>query len=360
MGRPRKPLVVSSSETLQLQSMARSPRLSHSLARRALIVLMSTEGASYQAIASHCGVSVPTVNLWRQRWREGGIASLHGKHRPGRPPAYSHKEALALMHRVLQNHPGAARRWTVRSVAAQTGLSKSTIARYFAMFRLKPHLNQRARAFPDTRIVENSSVVGLYIYPPDKTLILCANEAAQIQAQRVGPAEPPMLLERAEGVTTSSGKKGASVLRTALNTLERPRLRRWHRSPDQEYLAFLDRLDRIVPTKFDLQLIADKGTREYPKLKAWLAGHPRYHLYYAPTHSKWLDLLESWLSRTTLPNAQRRWIRNLPAPVPRIDAYIEHCDTHRQPFGWIASANSILRNFRPPLESKVTNGTVHS
>jgi AraC-like DNA-binding protein len=145
MGRPRKPLVLNSAETAQLRSMAHSPSLSHSLVRRARIVLMSAEGASNRVIAAHCGVSIPTINLWRRRWCEGGIAALHGKPRPGRPPAYGHHAVVALIRRVLHDNRRTPSRCTVRAVAAQTGLSKSTVARYFAMFGLKQGLHRRGR-----------------------------------------------------------------------------------------------------------------------------------------------------------------------------------------------------------------------
>jgi transposase len=170
--------------------------------RRARIVLMSAEGISNQTIAAHCGVSVPTISHWRRCWRERGIAGLHGELRPGRPRSYDDEQVAALMRKVLHSRPPNATHWSVRSVAAHTGISKSTVARYFALFGLQPHRTKSYKLSTDPYFVDKvRDVVGLYLNPPDKALVLCVDEKSQIQALEHTQPVLPMGLGYVEGVT---------------------------------------------------------------------------------------------------------------------------------------------------------------
>jgi transposase len=144
MGRPNRAVEVSAAENEQLRSIARSRSLPHALVRRARIVLLSAEGVSNQTIAARCGVSVPTISHWRRCWRERGVAGLHGELRPGRPRSYGDEQVAALMRKVLHSRPPNATHWSVRTVAADTGISKSTVARYLALFGIQP---QRSKSF---------------------------------------------------------------------------------------------------------------------------------------------------------------------------------------------------------------------
>ena len=213
MGRPNSVVAVSADELGQLRSIARSRSLPHSLVRRSRIVLMSAEGKSNQAIAGACGVSVPTISHWRRCWRDRGVAGLHGELRPGRPRSYDDEQLAALMRKVLQSRPPNATHWSVRSVAVHTGISKSTIARYFALFGLQPHRTKSFKLSTDPFFVEKvRAVVGLYLNPPDKALVLCVDEKSQIQALERTQPVLPMELGYVEGVTHDYYRHGTTAI----------------------------------------------------------------------------------------------------------------------------------------------------
>jgi Homeodomain-like domain len=154
MGSPNEALVLRAEESAQLQALARSRSLPHSLVRRVRIVLMSAQGVSNRAVAARCGISAPTVSLWRQRYREQGIAGLHGELRPGRPRSYDDERVAELINKVLHSQPQASTHWSVRAVAAHTGISKSTVARYFALFGLQPHRSKSFKLSTDPFFIE--------------------------------------------------------------------------------------------------------------------------------------------------------------------------------------------------------------
>src|SRR6202050_3483066 len=265
MGRPNVVVAVSAAEAEQLRSIARSRSLPHSLVRRARIVLMSAEGIVNQIIAERCGVSVPTISHWRRCWRERGIAGLHGELRPGRPRSYDDERVAALMRKVLNSRPPNATHWSVRSVAQDTGISKSTVARYFALFGLQPHRSKSFKLSTDPFFVEKvRDVVGLYLNPPDKALVLCVDEKSQIQALERTQPVLPMGLGYVEGVTHDYYRHGTTTLFAALDTATGTVLtqcRQRHRH--QEYLDFLRQIDNNVPSDLDVHVIVDNyGTHK--------------------------------------------------------------------------------------------------
>jgi transcriptional regulator with XRE-family HTH domain len=239
--------------------LARSRSLPHALVRRARIVLMSAQGVSNQSIAERCGVSVPTISHWRRCWRERGVAGLHGELRPGRPRSHDDEQVAALMRKVLNSRPPNATHWSVRSVAQDTGISKSTVARYFALFGLQPHRSKSFKLSTDPFFVEKvRDVVGLYLNPPDKALVLCVDEKSQVQALERTQPVLPMGLGYVEGVTHDYYRHGTTTLFAALNVLDgsvisqcKPR----HRH--QEFMGFLNHLERQVPALLEVHLVAD-------------------------------------------------------------------------------------------------------
>src|SRR3984893_9134563 len=332
MGRTNTVVTVSAAESEQLGSIARSRSLPHSLVRRARIVLMSAEGVSNQTIAARCGVSVPTISHWRRCWRGRGVAGLHGELRPGRPRSHDDEQVAALMRKVLHSRPPNATHWSVRTVAAHTGISKSTVARYFALFGLQPHRSKSFKLSTDPFFVEKvRDIVGLYLNPPDKALVLCVDEKSQIQALERTQPVLPMGLGYVEGVTHDYYRHGTTTLFAALDTLDgkvitlcKPR----HRH--QEFLAFLNHLDRSVPTGVDIHLIADNyGTYKHPKVKAWLARPPRYHIHYTPTYASWLNQVERWFGLITQQAIRRGSFRSVRELVAKIDAYVAHYNAHK-------------------------------
>ena len=191
MGRPNAALMITQSERSQLRSIVRSRSLPHSLVRRAQIVLLSAAGAANREVARRCGVSAPVVSLWRQRYQQRGIAGLHAELRPGRPRSHSDEQVAGLLRKVLHSKPAVATHWSVRSVAAHTGISKSTVARYFALFGLQPHRSKSFKLSTDRSVEKVRDIVGLYLNPPDNALVLCVHEKSQVQAlERTQPVLP--------------------------------------------------------------------------------------------------------------------------------------------------------------------------
>src|SRR6202451_3185762 len=360
MGRPNTVVRVSSAEREQLDSITRSRSLPHAWVGRGRIVLVSSDGVSSGIIAGRCGVSVPTISHWRRCWRERGVAGLHGELRPGRPRSYDDEQLAPLLRKVLQRNPAVATHWSVRSVAAQTGISKSTVARYFALFGLQPHRSKSFKLSTDPFFVEKvRDIVGLYLNPPDNALVLCVDEKSQVQALERTQPVLPMGLGYVEGVTHDYFRHGTTTLFAALDIVDggiisqcKPR----HRH--QEFLSFLQHLDANVPADLELHLIADNSaTHKHPKRKAWLARHPRYRLHFTPTYSSWLNQIERWFALITQQAIRRGSFRNVRALVRKIDAYVAHYNAHKRPFVWTATADSIFAKLQRIC--KLINGTQH-
>src|ERR1700689_2405024 len=345
MGRPNTALMISPSERSQLGAIVRSRSLPHSLVRRAQIVLLSANGAANREVARRCGVSAPVVSLWRQRYQQSGVAGLHAELRPGRPRSHSDEQVAALLRKVLHSKPAVATHWSVRSVAEETGISKSTVARYFTLFGLQPHRSKSFKLSTDPFFVEKvRDVVGLSLNPPDKALVLCVDEKSQVQALERTQPVLPMGLGYVEGVTHDYYRHGTTTLFAALNVLDgsvisqcKPR----HRH--QEFMGFLNHLEHQVPAALAVHLIADNyATHKHPKVKAWLARHGRFHMHYTPTYASWLNQVERWFGLITQQAIRRGSFRSVRDLIRKIDSYVTHYNAASRPFIWTAPADSIF------------------
>jgi putative transposase len=353
-------LVISQAERKDLEAIVRSRSLPYAVVRRAQIVLQSADGASNRTVARNCGVSAPIVSLWRSRYQRDGLAGLHGELRPGRPRKHGDDKVAALLRTVLQSKPEVATHWTIRSAAAQTGISKSTVGRYFALFAVQPHRSRSFKLSTDPFFVEKvRAIVGLYLNPPDKALVLCVDEKSQIQALERTQPILPMGLGYAEGVTHDYFRHGTVTLFAALDIVTggvisqcKPR----HRH--QEFLSFLKHLDGNTPAAMELHLIADNyATHKHPQVKAWLARHPRFHLHFTPTYSSWLNQVERWFGLITQQAIRRGSFRNVRQLVEKIEQYVAHYNQHKRPFVWTATADSMLSKVERIC--KLINGTQH-
>ena len=360
VGRPRAEVVLSAEEHAQLTVLAASRSLPHAMVARAQLVLWAAQGENSTVIAERLGWSMPTVGKWRQRFVEQRIAGLHDELRPGRPRTYGDEQVAQLINRVLRSKPDNATHWSVRSVAEATGVSKSTVARYFALFGLQPHRSKSFKLSTDPFFVEKvRDVVGLYLNPPDKALVLCVDEKSQVQALERTQPVLPMGLGYLEGVTHDYYRHGTTTLFAALNVLDgsvitqcKPR----HRH--QEFLSFLNHLDRNVPVELQVHLIADNyATHKHPRVRAWLARHRRYHIHYTPTYASWLNQVERWFGLITHHAIRRGSFRSVRELVQWIDLYVAHHNLHKQPFAWTATADSIFDKLQRLC--KLINGTLH-
>lgn len=361
IGRPKKfETTLSASERKALQQIAQSRSMPHGVVRRTQMILLSADGQTNSAIARRFGVSVPTVAHWRRRYQAHGQVGLYGEQRPGRPRTHDDERVAGLLRKVLQSRPKHATHWSVRSVAKETRVSKSTVHRFFRLFGLQPHRSKSFKLSNDPFFVDKvRDIVGLYLNPPDQALVLCVDEKSQIQALERTQPVLTMGLGYVEGVTHDYVRHGTTTLFAALDVqsgqvITQCKARHRH----QEFLAFLRHLDESVPPGLDLHLIIDNyATHKHPKVRAWLAARPRYHVHYTPTYSSWLNQVERWFGLITQQSIRRGSFRNVKELVQRIDAYVKNHNRHTGPFQWTATADSILGKIE--RLSKVISGTQH-
>ena len=360
-GRPKSELVLSDDERSQLQSFARSRSLPAALSSRARIVLSSAEGEPNNAIAARLQLTNATVGKWRSRFIERRIAGLYDDIRPGAPRTIDDERIAELINTTLHTKPvNGSSHWSVRGVAAETGISKTSVQRYFQLFGLQPHRTQGFKLSNDPFFVEKlRDVVGLYLSPPDNALVICVDEKSQCQALERTQPMLPMGFGYAEGVTHDYKRHGTTTLFAALNVLNgavlascKPR----HRH--QEFLSFLREIETAVPPELDIHCIVDNyATHSHPKIKAWLATRPRWHMHFIPTYSSWLNQIERFFALITDKAIRRGSFTSVKQLVQRIDQFVAHHNANSQPFKWTATADSILEKLHR-LCSRIS-GTGH-
>lgn len=360
MGRPKPPLLLSPEESQQLQPVAASRTLPHGLVRRARIILLSASGMSNQAIAARLHLHPVTVGHWRRRFLQQGLPGLHGELRPGRPRSISDERVAALIRKTLRAGPPDATHWSCRFLAAQTHLSKTTVHRIWRAFGLQPHRQRHFQLSNDPFFVEKvRDIVGLYLNPPDKAVVLCVDEKSQIQALERTQPLLPMGLGYVEGVTHNYVRHGTTTLFAALNLATGTvisRCQRRHRH--QEYLRFLREIDANVPKGLAVHLIVDNyATHKHPRVQRWLAAHPRYQVHFTPTYASWLNQVESWFHIITQKAIRRGTFRSVKELVTRIEHFVRTYNAEASPFAWTATADSILQKLRRLCEH--ISGTQH-
>ena len=307
------------------------------------------------------GLTGMTVGKWRKRYRELGVAGLHDELRSGRPRTYQDEKVAEVINRALQTKPSdGSTQWSARSLAAETGISKSTAHRWLQTFMLQPHRQQTFKISNDPCFVEKvRDIVGLYLNPPENAVVLCVDEKTQIQALERTQPMLPMGLGYVEGVTHDYIRHGTTTLFAALDVATgaviaecKPR----HRH--QEFLSFLRRIDKEVPKDLELHLVVDNYcTHKHAKVKAWLAQHPRFHVHYTPTYASWLNQVERWFGIITQRAIRRGSFSNVKELIARIEKFVAHYNKSTVPFVWTATADSILEKLQR-LCSQIS-GTAH-
>jgi putative transposase len=360
-GRPLQGhITLSETERSELQSLARSRALPAALVRRARVVLLSAEGHSNSSIAQLLRISAPTVGIWRKRYLQRGMAGLYGEKPPGRPRSLADEQVAKLMRRALSTKPKDATHWSVRTFAKSSGISKSEVQRYFALFGIQPHRSKSFKLSNDAFFVEKvRDIVGLYLNPPDKALVLCVDEKSQIQALERSQPVLPMGLGYLEGITHDYFRHGTTTLFAALDLANgevigqcKPR----HRH--QEFISFLNHLDASIAADLDVHLILDNyATHKHAKVRAWLAKRPRYHLHFTPTYASWINQVERWFALISQRAIRRGSFRNVRELVQKIEQFIKHYNQDARPFKWTATAESIFAKLGKI--SKVISGTAH-
>ncbi len=346
MSRTASPILLASEERSTLDMWARGRSFPLRLVQRAQIIRMAAEGMQNQDIARELSISRPTVQLWRQRFLALRLEGLKkDAPRPGRIPKISARKIQAVVEATLHTTPPDATHWSTRSMAKAQGLSEATIRRIWKQHNLKPHLVKTFKLSRDKQFVEKlHDVVGLYLNPPDKSLVLCVDEKSQIQALDRTQPGLPMKKGRCGTMTHDYKRNGTTTLFAALNMLNgkvigdcMPR----HRH--QEFLRFLKRIDNETPDGLDLHLIVDNyGTHKHPRVKSWLRRHPRFHLHFTPTSSSWLNLVERWFRDLTDKRIRRGSFQNVPALIAAIQNYIDNHNQNPHVFVWSAPVDRIL------------------
>ena len=355
-----RPLSLSPDERDILQSMSRSRSLPHPLVVRAQIVLRAAQGASNTAIAQEVGLSRPTVGVWRQRYLEQRIPGLYDELRPGGPRSIEDEQITTLIRKTLKTQPKDATHWSCRSIAAETQLSKSTVHRIWKAFGLQPHRQKHFKLSTDPFFVEKvRDIVGLYLNPPDKAMVLCVDEKSQIQALDRTQPLLPLGLGYVEGVTHDYIRHGTTTLFAALDIASGEVLtqcKRRHRH--QEFLQFLRHIDSSVPQDLELHLVVDNyATHKHAKVRRWLAARPRYHVHYTPTYASWLNQVETWFGIITQRAIRRGTFRNVADLVANIERFVQNYNKNSHPFVWTAMADSILQKIQRLCEAIA--GTQH-
>jgi transposase len=284
--------------------------------------------------------------LWRERFlalRMAGLAK--DAPRPGRLPRISEAQIRAVIEATLHTTPPAATHWSTRTMAAAQGVSEATVRRIWHQHRLQPHRTKTFKLSRDKRFVEKlCDVVGLYLNPPDKALVLCVDEKSQIQA--LDRTQPGLPLKRGRcGTMTHDYKRhGTTTLFAALSLLDgrvigdcMPR----HRH--QEFIRFLKQIDAATPPALELHLIVDNyGTHKHPRVQTWLQRHPRFHLHFIPTSSSWLNLVERWFRDLTTQRLRRGSFDSVAELIAAIHAYLDNHNQNPRVFVWSAPVDRIL------------------
>ena len=360
MGRPLTPLALSDSEREELVSMTRSRSMPQSLATRARIVLLAADGVSNTDIAEELKLSKPTVGIWRKRYLTQRLAGLYDEPRPGGPRSIRDEQVAALLRKTLKTKPKDGTHWTCRSIAAESKISKSTVQRVWKAFGLQPHRQKHFKISTDPFFVEKvRDIVGLYLNPPDHAVVLCVDEKSQIQALDRTQPTLPMGLGYVEGVTHGYVRHGTTTLFAALDVASGQVLAKCkQRHRHQEFLAFLRDIDKAVPKKLDVHLIADNyATHKHASVQRWLAARPRFHIHFTPTYSSWLNQVEIWFNIITQRAIRRGTFRSVRDLTQKIDAFVQHYNRKSQPFAWTATADSIFDKLE--RLSKAIVGTGH-
>ncbi len=344
-GRPVAPIVLNAEEKQQLLSLANSRSLPHGLVRRAQIVLACAEGEANSAIAKRLKLNNATVGKWRKRYREQGIEGLHEDLRAGRPRSLDDERVAEVINKALNTRPPADTHWSVRSMAEHTGISKSTVQRWFTLFGVQPHRQRHFKLSNDPFFIEKvRDIVGLYLNPPDHAMVLCVDEKTQVQALERTQPMLPMGLGYVEGVTHDYVRHGTTTLFAALDVANgkvMTQCRARHRH--QEFLAFLRHIDANVPEDLDVHLVIDNyATHKHAKVKAWLARRPRYHVHFTPTYACWLNQVERWFGLITQRAIRRGSFSSVKQLIDKIQRFVDHYNNNARPFLWTATAKSIL------------------
>lgn len=358
MARAARAIELSEAEVRELRAVLRTPSAPQQQALRARIVLRAAEGATNTQIAAEAGVSLPTVGLWRRNFAQRRLDGLADAPRSGRPRTIDDDEVQRVLAKTLEPPPDWTTHWSVRRLAAATGLSPTTVHRIWREHQLKPHQVRTFKFSKDPRLAEKVvDVVGLYLDPPAGALVLCVDEKTQIQALDRTQPTLPIKPGKAARMTHDYKRNGTTSLYAALEIASGEVTGACYpRHRHQEFLAFLNRLVRAYP-RVPLHVVLDNSsTHRTPEVQRWLARHKRVHFHFTPTSASWMNMIEIWFSILTSQQVRRGVYHDVPELIAALEHFIAGYNERAQPFVWTKTAEQILAK---ATKQQSTSGTPH-
>lgn len=345
-GRPKPKLVVSEEERSTLEAWARRPKTAQSLALRSKIILACADTEQTNtAISQRLHVTPQTVGKWRSRFLNKGLDGLLDEPRPGTPRKLSDVEVERVLTMTLESQPRDATHWSTRTLAEQCGISRSTVSRIWRAFALQPHRSESFKLSKDPLFIDKvRDIVGLYLEPPDRAMVLCVDEKSQIQAldrtQPLLPMRPGQIERRSHDYK----RHGTTSLFAALNVKTGTVIGECHRRHRSiEFRKFLDTIDQNVPRSLEVHLILDNyGTHKTAIIRNWLAKRPRFHVHFTPTSASWINLVERWFATLTDKQIRRGVHRSVRQLETAIKSYLQISNEVPKPFIWTKTADDIL------------------
>jgi transposase len=329
------PIELDDREREQLESWSRRHTSAQALALRSRIVLAAADGLKNTEIAAQLAINIGTVRKWRNRFAVDRLDGLVDEPRPGRPRTVTDAQVEEVIVKTLESTPEDATHWSTRSMAAEVGLTQSAVHRIWRAFGLQPHRQETWKLSKDPQFIDKiRDVVGLYLDPPERAVVLCVDEKSQIQAlDRTAPILP-MLPGTPQRATHDYKRSGTSSLYAAHSR---------HRAI--EFKKFLQTLDHQVPADLDVHLVLDNAsTHKTPAIQRWLAAHPRFALHFTPTSSSWLNLVERWFAELTNKKLRRGAHRSVRDLNHDIRSWIETWNENPRPYVWAKTADEILES----------------
>jgi transposase len=343
---PTQTLAMTDEQRNTLQAWVDAKTSAQRIVLRSRICLLAASGLGNSAVARQLRVSRPTVLLWRQRFVEQGPVGLAEDAPHGPSARRTHADRVrAIVEATLHSTPRGATHWSTRTMAKKFGVSNATVCRIWDAHGLQPHRIKTFKLSTDKRFVEKlTDVVGLYLNPPAKALVLCVDEKSQVQALDRTQPGLPLKPGRCGTMTHDYTRHGTTCLFAALNVLEGTVIGTCYpRHRNQEFLKFLRQIDRETPPELDLHLVLDNyGTHNHDHVHGWLKKHPRFHLHFTPTSSSWLNLVERWFGEITRKRIRRGVFKSVPELTAAIQEFIQVNNQNPKPFVWTKKVDQIL------------------
>src|SRR6266436_2761657 len=338
-------ILLEAGEKSELTALTRKHGAPQALAERARIVLAASAGLNNKEIAAKVGVCAATAGTWRNRFAESRMDGLYDEPRPGAPREIGDDEIAATIRKTLETRPKGATHWSLRAMGKQIGHAPSTVHRIWRAFGLQPHRVETFKLSSDPLFVEKvRDIVGLYLSPPERAVVLCVDEKSQVQALDRTQPLLPMQPGQVERRTHDYKRHGTTTLFAALNAQTSEVITQFHqRHRSAQFREFLDLIDAQVPRRLDVHIIMDNyGTHKTPLIRNWFAKRPRFHVHFTPTYASWLSLVERWFALLTTKQLRRGAYKSVSKLKRAIQEFIDAHQENPKPFVWTKTADQIL------------------